>query len=366
MLMNEWKKIRTHYIKVELLGMATMALCFGIGVWCDWNVIVKNNVLIAVEDIDAFSLTILQIQASVGTLVIAIIALITGNITDSYMGISISDFYLNIKPWKLTQKRLVFLLLGFSLAGVIFHSFGLYNIVFYMFICTMIGIVISIMGIYSAFRGRNKQNQEIEAYINYVIDYKMDFGSKLNVYQSYVLDWEKQVEFQVHKVVMIEGKRNIIQQLLQEYDIETAEDIQDALKDLLGGTIKEMMEAEMDDHLGYEKSERSDSDDYRNGYKSKRVNSSYGSMDIDVPQNRKSTFEPQVVKKRQKDISDIDQKIISMYAKGMTTRQYPRPLKISMVLKHQKALFQMLQIKSCLRLRTGKTVSWMKCIQSST
>ena len=125
----------------------------------------------------------------------------------------------------------------------------------------------------------------------------------------------------VHKVVMTEGKRNIIQQLLQEYDIETAEDIQDALKDLLGGTIKEMMEAEMDDHLGYQKSERSGSDDYRNGYKSKRVNSSYGSMDIDVPQDRKSTFEPQVVKKRQKDISDIDQKIISMYAKGMTTRQ---------------------------------------------
>ena len=125
----------------------------------------------------------------------------------------------------------------------------------------------------------------------------------------------------VHKVVMTEGKRNIIQQLLQEYDIETAEDIQDALKDLLGGTIKEMMEAEMDDHLGYQKSERSDSDDYRNGYKSKRVNSSYRSMDIDVPQDRKSTFEPQVVKKRQKDISDIDQKIISMYAKGMTTRQ---------------------------------------------
>ena len=68
-----------------------------------------------------------------------------------------------------------------------------------------------------------------------------------------------------------------------------------------------MMEAEMDD--------------YRNGYKEKTVNSSYGSMRIDVPQDRKSTFEPKVVKKRQKDISDIDQKIISMYAKGMTTRQ---------------------------------------------
>lgn len=125
----------------------------------------------------------------------------------------------------------------------------------------------------------------------------------------------------VHRVQMTEGKRNIIHQLLEEYDIQTAEDIQDALKDLLGGTIKEMMEAEMDDHLGYEKSERSDNDDYRNGYKRKRVNSSYGSMEIDVPQDRKSTFEPQIVKKRQKDISDIDQKIFSMYAKGMTTRQ---------------------------------------------
>lgn len=125
----------------------------------------------------------------------------------------------------------------------------------------------------------------------------------------------------VHKVQMTEGKRNIIRQLLEEYDIESAQDIQDALKDLLGGTIKEMMEVEMDDHLGYSKSERSDSDDYRNGYKTKRVNSSYGSMEIEVPQDRKSTFEPQVVKKRQKDISNIDQKIISMYAKGMTTRQ---------------------------------------------
>ncbi len=125
----------------------------------------------------------------------------------------------------------------------------------------------------------------------------------------------------VHKVVMTEGKRNIIHQLLDEYDIRTAEDIQEALKDLLGGTIKEMMETEMDDHLGYEKSERSDNDDYRNGYKKKRINSRYGTMDIQVPQDRKSTFEPQVVKKRQKDISDIDQKIISLYAKGMTTRQ---------------------------------------------
>ena len=133
----------------------------------------------------------------------------------------------------------------------------------------------------------------------------------------------------IHHVQMTDGKREIIRQLFQEYDIESAQDIQDALKDLLGGTLKEMMEAEMDDHLGYEKSERVDRTehtDYRNGTKKKQVNTSFGSMTIDVPQDRDSTFEPKVVKKRQKDISDIDQKIISMYAKGMTTRQISETL----------------------------------------
>ena len=120
---------------------------------------------------------------------------------------------------------------------------------------------------------------------------------------------------------MTEGKRNIIQGLLQEYDIETADDIQDALKDLLSGTLKEMMETEMDDHLGYEKYERSDEKNYRNGTKSKRVRSKYGEFEVDVPQDRNSSFDPKVLPKRQKDISAIDDKIISMYAKGMTTRQ---------------------------------------------
>ena len=60
---------------------------------------------------------------------------------------------------------------------------------------------------------------------------------------------------EVYKVQpMTEGKRNIIRGLIDEYGIETAEDIQAALRDLLGGTIKEMMESEMDEHLGYEKS----------------------------------------------------------------------------------------------------------------
>ena len=120
---------------------------------------------------------------------------------------------------------------------------------------------------------------------------------------------------------MTEGKRNLIQGLLQEYEIETAEDIQDALKDLLSGTIQDMMESEMDEHLGYDKYERSTEPNYRNGSKPKTVRSKYGEFQVNVPQDRQSTFEPLVVPKRKKDISGIEDKIISMYAKGMTTTQ---------------------------------------------
>ena len=66
---------------------------------------------------------------------------------------------------------------------------------------------------------------------------------------------------------MSEGKKNIIGMLLEEYDIKSAKDIEDALKDLLGGTIQEMLESEMDEHLGYQEYERSSNPDYRNGRK---------------------------------------------------------------------------------------------------
>lgn len=123
------------------------------------------------------------------------------------------------------------------------------------------------------------------------------------------------------KEKLSEGKRNIIASLIEEYDIQTAEDIQDALKDLLGGTIENMLKAELDNHLGYEPYERNQSSNSRNGKKSKMVRSKYGQLEIDVPQERDGSFEPQIVKKRQKDISQIEEKIISMYSKGLSTRQ---------------------------------------------
>ena len=109
------------------------------------------------------------------------------------------------------------------------------------------------------------------------------------------------------------AKKNIVSELIRTYDIKTAKDIQDALKDLLGETLQDMLEAEMNEYLGYEKYSRSDGiENSRNGYKKKSIRSSMGEFEIEVPQDRESQFEPQIVKKRQKDISEIEQKIINM------------------------------------------------------
>ena len=78
---------------------------------------------------------------------------------------------------------------------------------------------------------------------------------------------------------MSEGKKNIIGMLLEEYDIKSAKDIEDALKDLLGGTIQEMLESEMDEHLGYQEYERSSNPDYRNGRKTKKIRGNFGETD---------------------------------------------------------------------------------------
>lgn len=93
-------------------------------------------------------------------------------------------------------------------------------------------------------------------------------------------------------------KREFLRNFVGMYNIKTAADLQDAIKDLLGDTIKDMLEEEMNEHLGYEKYKHSNNTDNRNGYKSKEVMSSAGSITINVPQDRDSTFEPKVVKKR--------------------------------------------------------------------
>jgi len=126
-----------------------------------------------------------------------------------------------------------------------------------------------------------------------------------------------------YKVNLTPEKRNIIGQLIEMYDVKSLSDIQDALKDLLGGTIQEMLESELDDSLGFEKNEATEEPktNYRNGHKPKTLKSRMGEIEVGIPQDRKSEFEPKIVPKHKRDISEIEDKIISMYARGLTTRE---------------------------------------------
>ena len=117
-------------------------------------------------------------------------------------------------------------------------------------------------------------------------------------------------------------RKELIKNLLSHYKPEDAQDVQAMLRDLLGDTIQQMLEGEMDEHLGYSKYDYKNkkTDDSRNGYSSKTVISSVGEIPLDVPRDRKGDFVPQAVKKNQTDISNIEDQVLSMYAKGMTTR----------------------------------------------
>lgn len=111
------------------------------------------------------------------------------------------------------------------------------------------------------------------------------------------------------------------QEIIETNNIQTPQDVMGALKGMFKDVIQEMLEKEMDHTLGYERYDHNhDKTNYRNGYSHKKVNTSLGEIDIDVPRDRNAEFEPKVVPKRKKDISDIENQIISLYARGMSTR----------------------------------------------
>lgn len=117
-------------------------------------------------------------------------------------------------------------------------------------------------------------------------------------------------------------KTALVQAILNEYQPESVEDMQDALKDIFGPMFEAMLQGEMQDHLGYEKNDRQEKDgaNRRNGYSTKTLKTSYGNVSIDVPRDRDSSFEPKVIPKRSTNVSGIEDKVLSMYAKGMSQR----------------------------------------------
>lgn len=116
--------------------------------------------------------------------------------------------------------------------------------------------------------------------------------------------------------------RDQVKAFIRDNDLKTMADVQSALKELFADTLQEMLEAELDHELGYAKYDVSNkkTTNSRNGKSKKKITSEYGEQEIHVPRDRNGEFEPMIVKKHQSNVTGIEDQIIAMYAKGVSTR----------------------------------------------
>ena len=119
-----------------------------------------------------------------------------------------------------------------------------------------------------------------------------------------------------------EAGKAIAQAIIEQYQPASAEDMQDALRDIFGTMFEAMLQGEMNSHLGYNTNEHGykETSNRRNGYTHKNLKTSMGEVEIDSPRDRDGSFDPQLIPKRSKDVSGIEDKVLSMYAKGMSQR----------------------------------------------
>ncbi len=117
------------------------------------------------------------------------------------------------------------------------------------------------------------------------------------------------------------GKK-ILEILQENYEIESAQDLSSAIKDLFKDSLQEMMNAEFETSMGYQKYDnKTEKTNYRNGKTKKKLKSEFGEFEFVTPRDRNGEFEPKIVPKNKRDVSGIEDKIISLYGRGLTTRE---------------------------------------------
>ena len=117
------------------------------------------------------------------------------------------------------------------------------------------------------------------------------------------------------------ARREKISEMLKSLDVSSMEDIRELYRQTIAQFMENSLESELDDELGYDRYDQAnkETDNRRNGFSSKTLKTSFGDAEIAIPRDRKGVFDPQILKKNQTSVSeDIEAKIISMYAKGMT------------------------------------------------
>ena len=118
------------------------------------------------------------------------------------------------------------------------------------------------------------------------------------------------------------------EEFVKNYNPESAQDVDEALKEIFGPIFEAMLQGEMNNHLGYESNNKDykDTENRRNGYGKKTLRTTKGEVDIEVPRDRDASFEPKLIEKRQRDVSDIEGKVLAMYARGMSQRDISKTI----------------------------------------
>ena len=131
------------------------------------------------------------------------------------------------------------------------------------------------------------------------------------------------MEEKERKIAEEEAMNKLVKEILKNGDVKTVFDVESKLKQSFGKVIQSMLEEEMNEHLGHEKYEYSKENktNYRNGTSTKKVKSNLGELEIKIPRDRNGEFEPIIVPKHSRDISNIEQQIINLYSMGTSTRE---------------------------------------------
>ena len=127
---------------------------------------------------------------------------------------------------------------------------------------------------------------------------------------------------------MAKKEKSLMRQLIEEHGIRDMDGVHALVKELTAGLIQECMDAELEEELGYSRYDYKNkrTDNSRNGSYSKTVSSSQGEIDLKVPRDRNGDYEPQIVKKHQMDVSEIEDKILFLYSQGTSTRDIERTM----------------------------------------
>ena len=163
------------------------------------------------------------------------------------------------------------------------------------------------------------------------------------------------------------ARREKIRELLQMANIGSMDDIQSLFKETIAEFMENGLDAELDDELGYSRYDykNKDTDNSRNGHSSKTLRTSFGDVEISVPRDRKGEFEPQVLKKNQTSISqDIEEKILSMYAKGMTTSDIEAHIRDIYGVEVSDTTVSRITDKTCPSQKNGSSGPWRPSTRS--